>query len=93
MSYPNLTSDEIDDITVFFNAIDTDHDGFITFDEIKAACAVDINADGVITDDEITQCSHVWINDILPLEDLNSDSKLTLVELLTFNDSYKGKAI
>lgn len=32
-------------IVEFFNFVDTDHDGFITIEDIKNACAVDINQD------------------------------------------------
>jgi hypothetical protein len=71
-------------IVEFFNFIDTDHDGFITVDEIKEACAVDIDQNGVITEAEKLQCARVWLQDKLPLQDLNGDQKISLDELLAY---------
>jgi len=72
-------------IADFFGFVDTDHDGFITIDELKNACAIDIDGDGVITEYEKYQCARVWITEKLPLQDLNGDQKLTLEELLAYN--------
>lgn len=73
-------------ITEFFNYVDADKDGFITIDEIKDACKVDINGDGTITDDEKLQTARVWIVEKLPIQDLNGDQKLTLDELVAYNN-------
>lgn len=72
-------------IAEFFAFVDTDHDGYITVEEIKAACAVDINGDGAITEEERLQCARVWINEKLPLQDLDADHRITLQELLTYS--------
>ena len=71
-------------IAEFFNYIDTDHDGFITVNEIKEACAVDINQDGIVSEDEKLQCAHVWLQETFPLQDLDGDQKISLAELLVF---------
>ena len=72
-------------LTEFFTFVDADHDGFITIEEIKEACKVDINKDGSITEDERIQCARVWITEKLPLQDTNNDQKLSLAELLAYN--------
>jgi len=77
---------DISVITDFFNYVDTDHDGFITINEIKEACKVDINNDGVITEDEKLQCARVWINEKLPIQDMNGDQKISLDELIAYNN-------
>ena len=69
----------------FFRFIDTDQDGYITVDEIKEACKVDINGDGIITEDEKAQCARVWINEKLPLQDLDGDVKISFDELVGYN--------
>lgn len=71
-------------IVDFFNYVDTDHDGYITVDEIRNACSVDINNDGVIDAFEAEIGAAPWLN-ALPLEDLNGDHKLSLTELLQSN--------
>ncbi len=71
-------------IVEFFNFVDTDHDGFITIEEIKNACAVDINQDGTISEDEKLQCARIWIQEKFPLQDLNNDQKVSLNEMLQY---------
>ena len=71
-------------IVEFFNFVDTDRDGFITVNEIKEACVVDINQDGVVSEDEKLQCARVWLQEKLPLQDLDGDQKISLAELLLF---------
>jgi Ca2+-binding EF-hand superfamily protein len=85
-TYTYLTSDDIQTLTEFFNFVDTDHDGLITINEIKEVCAVDINADGVISEDEILLSASPWIDNMLINQDLDHDSKLSLEELLKYND-------
>jgi Ca2+-binding EF-hand superfamily protein len=80
-----MNADKIETLTVFFNWVDTDHDGFISIDEIKEACAVDIDGDGTITDAEKIQCAQQWITMNLPLQDANGDQLISLAELLAFN--------
>lgn len=80
MSY----QDTVETLTEFFNYVDTDHDGWITVDEIKQACAVDIDGDGVISEVELDATSLAWINNV-PLIDLDKDMKITLEELLKYN--------
>lgn len=80
-----LTSDQIEILTIFFDWVDTDKDGFISKDEIIAACAVDLNADGVIDEIEKLQSAKDWLTTYLPLQDGNLDDKLTIEELLAFN--------
>jgi hypothetical protein len=86
MTYIYLTDDAISVLTEFFNYVDTDHDGFITINEIKTACEVDINGDGVITEEERVTSASPWINLLLSNQDLDLDQKLSLTELLTYND-------
>ena len=87
MSYPNLTPDIISVITEFFNWVDTDHNGCISIEEIKTACAVDINNDSVISEDERVTCAKPWIEVYLQQQDLDNNQQITLHELLQFNNS------
>lgn len=87
MPYPNLSAEDIEIVTLFFNYVDTDGDGYITVEEIKTACEVDIDGDGDITEEERAACSQVWISDYLGLEDLDEDTRVTLVELLQYNNN------
>jgi hypothetical protein len=86
MTYTFLTDDNISVLTDFFNYVDTDHDGFITINEIKTACEVDINADGIITEEERVTSASPWISLLLSNQDLDLDQKLSLTELLIYND-------
>lgn len=88
--YPNLTAEEISTLTEYFYFIDADHDGFITIQEIKVACGVDINQDGTISEEEMYQCARGWLNDYLSQQDKDNDSKVTLHELLQFNNDTKN---
>ncbi len=85
-TYTYLTYDDIQTLSEFFNYVDTDHDGFITVNEIKEACSVDINGDNIISEDEKFTSATPWINSMLSDQDLNHDSKLSLDELLKYND-------
>jgi Ca2+-binding EF-hand superfamily protein len=87
MSYPNLSQETINNLTEFFQFVDKDNDGYITVAEIREACAVDINNDGVISEDEKDRTSRVWIQTYFGSQDLNSDMKVSLHELLTYNNS------
>lgn len=84
--YPNLTSDDIETITAFFNFVDTNNDGFVSIDEIQTAMAVDLNGDGTITVDEKVAAGQKWTSTYFIAEDFNSDNLLTLQELLKFNN-------
>ena len=79
------TQDTIETLTIFFNWVDSDRDGFITITEIREACAVDVNGDGVISDAEKIACGQAWIDSYLPMQDLDGDKKISLVELIAFN--------
>lgn len=72
-------------LTEFFQYVDTDHDGFITVAEIHAACDVDINADGVIDAAEMNAGTGPWLA-VLAVQDLNKDQKISLSELLAYNN-------
>lgn len=50
MSYPALTVDDIETLTLFFDWVDQDKDGYITVSEIKSACEVDVDGDGIISE-------------------------------------------
>lgn len=88
-NYPNLTYAEICTLTEFFNFVDSNHDGFITVDEIKETCGVDINNDGAISEEEMITCARVWLNSYLAIQDTDEDAKLTLHEVLKFNNDTK----
>lgn len=87
--YPNLTNEELFNLTEFFNFVDADHNGYITVEEMKVACGVDIDGDGTITDAEMLQCARVWLDTYLSLQDVDKDTKITLHELLKFNNDTK----
>ena len=89
MSYTNLTQDEIETMTLFFEYIDSDHDGFVTVNEIKEACSVDIDADGTISEQEKNASAAPWIG-ALASQDQDGDQRLSLHELLMYNSSSKG---
>ena len=89
-SYPKLTYEEFCNLTEFFNFVDTNHDGFITVEEIKVACGVDINQDGAISEEEMITCARVWLNTYLAIQDINNDTKLSLDEILKFNNDTKN---
>ncbi len=91
MSYPNLTADDIDVLTRFFNFIDTNNDGFITEQEIIDACAVDVNNDGNISQSEIDSTCRPWLVALKAKQDtITVDCKLSLSELLQYNNDFKG---
>ena len=92
MSYPNLTQDDVQTITTFFNYADLDHDGFITPQEINEAMAEDFNGDGTITDDEKIQGGKQWMQSNFNAQDFNSDQSLTLAELLQYNNQNKASS-
>ena len=86
-SYPNLSTEAVEIITRFFQSVDTDGDGFVTVDEIKSAEAVDVDGNGTITQAEIDACAAPWLS-AETLQDYNGDSKLSLQELLKFNNDH-----
>jgi Ca2+-binding EF-hand superfamily protein len=90
VSYPKLTYEELCTLTEFFNYVDTDHDGFITKEEIKVACGVDINQDGAISEEEMITCARIWLTTYLTNQDINNDMKLTLHEILQYNNDTKN---
>jgi hypothetical protein len=87
MSYPKLSQETINNLTQFFQYVDKDNDGYITVAEIREACGVDINNDGVISEDEKDRTSRVWIQTYFGSQDLNTDMKVSLNELLTYNNN------
>ena len=88
-SYPHLTSDEIETLTIFFNWVDQDKDGFVTVFEIKQACAIDLDGNGVITESEKLQCAGPWLASLTSEQDLDNDTRLSLHELLQYNNDSK----
>jgi len=85
--YPKLTRDVVTDLTQFFLYVDQNRDGYITVSEIREACAVDINNDGIITEAEKDRSSRVWIQTYFAQQDLNKDMKISLHELLLYNNN------
>jgi Ca2+-binding EF-hand superfamily protein len=88
MSYPKLTADDIETMSLFFDWVDSDRDGYITIAEIKTACGVDIDGDGFVSEEEKTACAQAWIA-ALAQQDADADQKLTLEELLKYNNDSK----
>ena len=88
MAYPKLTADEIETLSLFFDWVDADKDGYISITEIKEACAVDLDQDGFITEAEKEACARAWIA-ALADQDVDDDQKLTLEELLKYNNDSK----
>ena len=89
--YSHLTQDDVDTITTFFNFADLDHDGYITQEEINNAMSEDFNGDGTIIDDELIQGGKQWMESNFNAEDFDKDAKISLAELLKYNDENKGK--
>ena len=98
MSYPKLSQETIVSLTEFFRYVDKDNSGFITVSEIRDAFAVDINNDGVISEDEKDITSSVILQTyfkfkdsnpvaIILNQDLKNDMKLSLHELLSYNNN------
>jgi Ca2+-binding EF-hand superfamily protein len=87
MSYPHLTQDTIETLILFFEFVDADKDGFITINEIKSACEVDIDNDGLVSEAERDACASSWLA-VLGEQDLDGDQKLTLHELLMYNNNF-----
>jgi Ca2+-binding EF-hand superfamily protein len=71
-------------ITDFFNYCDTDHDGYITVEEIRQACGVDLDGNGIIDQSELDTGSAPWLA-VINTQDLNGDHKISLQELLAYN--------
>lgn len=91
MSYPNLSQDTVDALTAFFHYVDTDHDGYISILEIQAACVVDYDGNGVITQDELVKAGQQWLQYYFTAEDMDADGRITLDDLLAFNDATAGQ--
>jgi len=91
MSYSNLTADDIDVLTRFFNYIDANNDGLITEQEIIDACAVDVNGDGDLSPEEVQSTCGPWLDALKAKQDtITVDCKLSLAELLKYNNDFKG---
>lgn len=90
-TYTNLSQDDIDTITDFFNWADKDKDGHITKSEIEDAMAVDLDNDGTLSADERTKGGVQWFQSNFALQDLDKDTSITLAELLKFNNDHKGQ--
>ena len=91
--YPHLSDEDISVLTEFFNYVDADHDGVISIEEIRMACAIDINHDGVISDSEKDQAARVWLRLYLNREDVDHHHSIALSDLLMFNELYVGRSI
>lgn len=89
-TYKNLSQDDIDTITDFFNFADKDKDGSISKSEIEEAMAVDVNKDGIVSNDERISGGIQWFQSNFSLQDINNDQVLTLAELLQYNDTHKN---
>lgn len=83
-----MSTDDIETMTIFFQYVDADHDGYVTIAEVKTACEVDIDGDGVIIEEERTACAQAWLG-ALEGQDLDDDLRLTLHELLLYNNNAK----
>ena len=86
--YTNLTQDDIETITAFFNYVDTNNSGSISVAEIQEAMSVDLDADGIITENEKIIAGQKWLDSHFTTQDLDSNQMLTLVELLVYNDTH-----
>lgn len=82
-----MNQDTIASVSAFFAYVDKDGDGFITPSEAQAAMAVDYNSDGVVSGDEQVKAGAQWVqNGPFAAQDLDGDQKITLVELLSYNE-------
>jgi len=90
-TFSNLSQDDIDSITDFFNYADKDKDGHVSKSEIEDAMAVDLDKDGNISADERTKGGIQWFQKNFELQDIDKDSTLTLAELLKFNNDHKNQ--
>lgn len=89
--YNNLIQDDIDTITLFFNFVDAGRDGYITPDEISEAMAVDLTGDNIITDAEKIKAGQEWMANTFNAQDFDHDQKISLSELLQYNNDNKNK--
>jgi hypothetical protein len=84
---PALSVNDIAILLEFFNYVDTDHDGFITVAEIRAA-VTDTNADGTNSKLQIVASSLPWLT-ALTNQYIDGDSRITLSELMECNANVK----
>lgn len=89
MSYAALTADDVTTLTTFFQAVDSNHDGYISVAEIKSACRVDTDGDGNITQAEVDASALPWLTDFVN-QDLDNNAQISLAELLAYNNKVKG---
>jgi Ca2+-binding EF-hand superfamily protein len=83
--YPNLSQDDIQSITDFFNFVDTNKDGLISVSEITSTMTV-TDSLGVTHDN-----SQEWLSVYFIAEDFNHDQLISLSELLQYNNDTKNQ--
>jgi len=82
---PALSVNDIAILLEFFNYVDTDHDGFITVAEIRAA-VTDTNADGTNSKLQIVASFLPWLT-ALTNQYTDGDARINLSELMECNEN------
>lgn len=76
--YPNLTKAEIQMVTDFFNFVDLNKDGYVTYEELVRACSVDVNGDGVISESEKSFCIAPFVHEYGKFEKIDLKTLLSV---------------
>lgn len=84
--YSNLTTDDIQTITDFFNFVDTNKDNLVSVSEVINAMTTTDPVTGVVYNN-----SQEWLANYFVAEDFNHDQLLSLDELLQYNNDKKAQ--
>jgi hypothetical protein len=78
-------------LILLFRCVDKDHDGFISVNEIKAACAVDWDGDGVISEAEKNAGIGGMVQAVASLAGVEGDQKFSLRDLASCAGKVRAK--
>ena len=79
-----MNAEDIECLTAFFEYVDVDKSGYLTMEEIRAACRVDRNSDGVIDNVEEEASARPWL-EAFAQQDKDDDERVSLQELIEYN--------